>query len=67
MGCVINGHAPATLPTGDRPATHCIAGWVGPRADLDGAENLVPTWILFPNRAARSESLYRLSYPGPYR
>jgi hypothetical protein len=29
------------------------------------AENLSPTWIRSPDRAARSESLYRLSYPGP--
>jgi len=25
----------------ERPGTHCIAGWVCPRAVLDGAENLV--------------------------
>ena len=29
------------------------------------AENLVPTGIRSPDRPARSESLYRLSYPGP--
>ena len=27
------------------------------------AENLVPTGIWFPDRAARSQSLYRMSYP----
>ena len=36
MGWVINAHAPAALPTEKRPGTHCIGGWVGPRADLDG-------------------------------
>ena len=35
---------------------------MGPRA---GAENLAHTGIRFPDRPARSESLYRLSYPGP--
>jgi hypothetical protein len=29
-------HAPATLPPGKRPGTHCIEGWEGPRASLDG-------------------------------
>ena len=31
-----------------------------------GAENLAPTGIRSPDRPARSESLYRLSYSGPY-
>jgi len=30
-----------------------------------GAENLDPIGIRSPGRPARSESLYRLSYPGP--
>jgi hypothetical protein len=30
-----------------------------------GVENLAPTGIRYPERSARSESLYRLSYPGP--
>jgi hypothetical protein len=36
---------------------------VGPRAGLAGAENLAPTGIRSPDRPARSQSLYRLSYP----
>jgi hypothetical protein len=24
-------HAPAALPPGKRPGTHCIGGWVGPQ------------------------------------
>ena len=28
-------HAPAALPPGKRAGTHCIRGWVGPRAGLD--------------------------------
>jgi hypothetical protein len=34
-----------------------------PRVGLDGAENLAHTGIRSPDRPARSESLYRLSYP----
>jgi hypothetical protein len=41
---------------------------VGPRAGLDGYGKSPPsTGIRFPDRPARSESLYRLSYTGPYR
>jgi hypothetical protein len=28
-------HTPPALPR-ERPGTHCIGGWVGPRAGLDG-------------------------------
>ena len=38
---------------------------MGPRAGWKGAENLAPTWIQSPDRQVRSESLYRLRYPGP--
>jgi hypothetical protein len=58
-------HAPTALLSGKRPGTHCIGGWVGPRAGLDATENLTPTGIRSPDRPARSESLYRLRYPGP--
>jgi hypothetical protein len=58
-------HAPVALPPGKRPGTHCIGGWFGPRAGLTAAKNLAPTRILSPDRPARSEWLYRLSYPGP--
>jgi len=53
-------HAPAALPPG-KTGTYCIGGWVGLKAVLDGAGNLVPTGIRSPDRPARSESLYRLS------
>ena len=58
-------HAPAALPPGMRPGTHCIEGWVGHRAGLDGRGKFAPTGIPSPDRPARSESLYRLSYRGP--
>jgi hypothetical protein len=46
-------HAPAALPLGKTAGTNCIGDWVG------------PTGIRSSDRAARSESLYRLSYRGP--
>jgi len=36
MGVGGQRHAPVALPPGKRPGTHCIGGWVGPRAGLDG-------------------------------
>jgi len=36
MGVCGQRHAPAALNLGDKPGTHCIGGWVGPRAGLDG-------------------------------
>ena len=64
MGSVVSA-TPRPLHRREKPGTHCIGGWVGPRAGLDDAENLAPTGILSPDRPARSESLYRLSAPGP--
>jgi hypothetical protein len=58
-------HAPAALPPGKRPGTHCIGGWVGPRAGLDGYEKSRPHLDSIPDRPARNESLYGLRYPGP--
>ena len=40
------------------------AGWV-PRPVWTGTENLACTGIRSPERPARSQSLYRPSYPGP--
>ena len=40
------------------------ARWA-PEPVWTGAENLAPTGFRSPDRPARSESLYRLSYPGP--
>jgi hypothetical protein len=54
-------HAPAALP-----GTHCTGGWVGPGPVWTGAENLASAGIRSPDRPARSESLYLLSYPGPH-
>jgi hypothetical protein len=45
------------------PGTCCIGGWVGLRASPDGCGKSLPTPGF--DRPARSESLHRLSYPGP--
>jgi len=58
-------HAPAALAPGKRPGTHCIGGWVGPMAGLDGCGKSRLIGIRSPSRPVRSESLYRLSHPGP--
>jgi hypothetical protein len=58
-------HSPAALLPGRRPSTHCIGSWVGPRAELDRCGKSRPNGIRSPDRPARIESLYRLSYPGP--
>jgi hypothetical protein len=43
-------HAPAALPTGKRPGTHCTGGWVGPRAGLDGCWKSRPHRDSIPGR-----------------
>ena len=40
MGVGGQRHAPAVLPPGKKPSTHCTGGWVGPRASLVGCEKL---------------------------
>ena len=67
MGVGGQRDAPTALSPGKRPATHCIGDWVGPSAGLYGYRNSrPPTGVRSPDRSARSESLYRLSYPDPY-
>jgi hypothetical protein len=61
---------PATLPPGESaPGTHWIGGWVGPRSGMDDVEKrkflkLPGLELRHLGRPARSQSLYRLSYPG---
>jgi hypothetical protein len=50
MGVGGERYAPAALPPGKRTGTHCVGGWVGPKADLYGCEN---------------SRLHRASIPGP--
>ena len=47
-------------------STHCIRRLGGPQVPVwMGAENRTSNGIRSPDRSARSESLYRLSYRGP--
>jgi len=56
-------HAPAALYPRERPGTRFTGGWVGPRAGLDGGGGKSrPHRDSIPDRPARSQSLYRLSY-----
>jgi hypothetical protein len=63
---------PGRFTPGERgPGTHWIGGWVGPRGDLNDVQKrkflIVPGLELRPLcRPARSQSLYRLSYPGTH-
>jgi hypothetical protein len=51
-------HAPAALYPRERHGTNCTGGWVGPRAGVDRCGKYHPTRIRFPDRSARSQSLY---------
>jgi len=48
MGVGGQRHAPAALPPAKRPGSHCMGGWVGPRAGLDGCGN-THTYIKYDN------------------
>jgi hypothetical protein len=58
-------NAPAALPR-ERDPVPIVSevGW-DPGTVWTGEENIAPTGIRSPDRPARIESLYRLSYPGP--
>ena len=60
-------HAPAALPPGKRPGTHCIRGWVGPRAGLDGYGKPCPHWNSIPGQSSLqqvsiSTALFRFTF-----
>jgi hypothetical protein len=60
----VQRYAPATFTPGkDSVPIVQEAGWA-PGLVWIGAKNLAPTGIRFPDLPARSESLYRLRYPG---
>jgi hypothetical protein len=58
MGWVVNATPWPLYPRGRDAVPASGPVWTG-------AENLVPTENRSPDRPARSESLYRLRYPGP--
>ena len=63
MGVGGQRHGPAAFTPGKDPVPILQEGWWAPGPVWTGAENLAPTAIRSPDVAARSESLYRLSYP----
>jgi hypothetical protein len=64
MGVSDQRHAPAALPREIDPVPIVqVAGWI-PRPVETGAKDLAPTEIRSPDRQTRSQSLYRLRYPG---
>ena len=65
MGVGGQRHAPAALPPGKDPVPIFYEADWAPEQVWTGAGNLASAGIRSPNRPARSESLYRLSYPGP--
>jgi len=62
MGWVVNTNPMPFYPR-ERAGTYFIGAWVNPWAGLYRYENLGHIGIRSPNRPARSESLYQLSYP----
>jgi len=65
-GCGWSMPRPGRFTPQERPGTHHTGSWVGLRAGLGGCGKSRPIEIRSPDRPDRSESLYRLSYPGPY-
>ena len=59
-------HAPAALPPGKRPGTHCIGGRVGPRAGLDGCGKSRPHRDSIPGPSIRKRVPVPTRYPGPF-
>jgi len=59
-------HAPAGPYPRERPGTHFTGGWVGLMAGLDWCGKSRPTGIRSPDRPARRQSLYQLSYPAGF-
>ena len=66
MGVGGQRHSPAALPPGNRPGTHCIGDWVGPRAGLDVCGKYRLHWDSIPGpcnpqRVAMLTTLFRLT------
>jgi hypothetical protein len=63
-GWVVNA-TPRPFYLRERPGTHCIGGWVGPRAGLEGCGKYRSHRDLILGPSSPSESLYQLRYPDP--
>ena len=58
MGVGGQRHASAALPAGNRPGTHCIGVWMGPRAGIDGCGKSRPPQGFDPRTAQPVASRY---------
>jgi hypothetical protein len=71
-GGELSASRPCRFSAGEgAPVTHCIGSWVGSRTGLDHVKErkflTLPKLELRPlGLPARSQSLYRLRYPGSY-
>ena len=59
-------HAPAALLPRKRPSTHCVGGWVGPRAGLDGCGKSRRPPGFDPRTAQPVASRYQLKTPSSW-
>jgi len=57
-------HSSTALPREKAPALDSSGGWVGEWTDVEKIKYIVFTGVRNPNHPARSESLYRVRYPG---
>ena len=57
MGWVVNA-TPRRLYPRERPGTHCIGGWVGPKVGLDGCEKSRPPPVFDPQTFQSVASRY---------
>ena len=57
MGWVVNATLRPLYPR-ERPGTHCIGGWVGPRAGPDGCGKSRPPPVLDPRTVQPVASRY---------
>ena len=55
-------HAPAALPLGKRPDTHCTEGWVGSRAGLHGCGKSPPPLAGFDPRTVQPVASRYIDY-----
>jgi hypothetical protein len=59
-------HAPAALPPGKRSGTHCLGGWVAPRAGVDACGKSSHRRLSIPGPSNLAVTLYFRRYPGPH-
>ena len=58
---------PGRFTLGEKPGTHCIGGWVGPRTGLDGWEKSRLHRDSIPGPSSPSESLCRPKFTAFYK